>query len=316
MKKRVCLILMMIAVLACSTALACEHKFGSWKTKTSATCTRQGHQFKYCQKCDHWEQRRTPKLPHTPGEMTVTKEPTCTETGRQESICQVCNNLVRYTIKKLPHNDGEMTVTKEPTCTANGTGTYTCIDCGRTRKESIARLGHDWGKMIVTKEATCTKTGTAEEACLRCGSVQKTTIDRLEHPWGEWTIVREPEGKRKGLRAGICTMCGREREESFYWEGTLYEGMEACEEVIHMQEKLRDLGMYKGNIRSGQFGSLTTDAVARFQESIGMKGTGVADAETLGALDIAWEKATGKSAAAALNPEEMASAEEAQAIAE
>ena len=319
MKKKLCLLLALMVMLLASTALAAcprdeDHRYGPWKTKTSATCTRQGHQFKYCTKCDHWEQRRTPKLPHTPGEMTVTKAPTCTETGRQEAVCQVCNNLVRYTIDKLPHNYGEMKVTKEPTCTQNGTGEYTCADCGRVKRENIAKLGHDWGEAKVIKEPTCTKTGTAEETCLRCGTARKSTVEKLEHPWGNWNVTREPQGKRKGVRTGVCAMCGREREEYFYHEGTLYEGMEPCEEVVRMQEKLKDLGFYRGSIRSGQFGDLTTSAVARFQESINLEGSGVADPQTLSALDIAWEKATGKSAAPALKIEEMEAAQQAQPI--
>ncbi|MBE5798897.1 MAG: peptidoglycan-binding protein [Clostridiales bacterium] len=316
MKKRLCLILTLIAVLASSAALACDHKFGPWKTKTSATCTRQEHQFRYCQKCDHWEQRRTAKLPHTPGEMTVTREATCTQTGRQETICQVCNNKVIYTINKLEHSYGEMQVTKEPTCTATGTGTYTCAGCGGTKRETLDKLGHDWGEMQVIKEPTCEKNGSGEKTCQRCDKVTTEQIDRIEHPWGEWTVTREPQGKRKGVRVSTCTMCAREHEEYFYWEGTLYEDMEACEEVIRMQEKLADLGIYKGNIRSGQFGSLTTDAVARFQKSVQLKETGVADPATLEALDIAWEKKTGKKAADTLNQEEMENADQAQEIAE
>ena len=86
MKKSFSVICLLLALLIPASALACEHNYGPWRTKTSATCTRQGHQFKYCLKCDHWEQRHTSKLPHTPGEKTVTKAPTCTETGREENL--------------------------------------------------------------------------------------------------------------------------------------------------------------------------------------------------------------------------------------
>lgn len=280
MKKKLGLLAMLIAMLIASAAMAdCEreedHRYGSWKTKTSATCTRQGHDFRYCSKCDHWEQRWTSKLPHTPGEMTVTKE---------------------------------------PTCTANGTGEHTCMDCGKTRRESIGKLGHDWGKMTVTKAPTCTKTGTGEETCLRCGRVQKSTLEKTEHTFGQWTVTREPLGKRKGLRTSTCSVCERVREETFFHEGTLYEGMEPCEEVVRMQEKLRDLGFYKGSIRSGQFGDLTTSAVARFQRSLNLEGSGIADPQTLSALTIAWEKATGKTDVVTLKPEEMEAAQQVQAI--
>ena len=316
MKKTMSAVFLLMILLIPVSALACEHRFGPWKTKTSATCTREAHQFRYCQKCDHWEQRRTAKLPHTPGEMTVTKEPTCTEKGRQEAVCQVCERLVRYNIDKLPHNDGEMTVTKEPTCTAAGTGEYTCMDCGRTRRETIERLGHDWGAEHVVKEPSCAASGTGEMSCLRCGATQKTKIDKLEHVFGEWTVTIEPQGKRKGTRESTCTLCGRAQQERFYWEGTLYEGMKACEEVIAMQEMLRDLGFYNGSIRSGQFGNLTALAVARFQESVSLNDTGVADPQTIEALEKAWENATGKTVVDTLNVEEMESAVQAQMMAE
>lgn len=315
MKRMLGMTCLLLAMLLPVSALACEHNFGPWKTKTSATCTRQGHQFKYCLKCDHWEQRRTPKLPHTPGEMTVTKEPTCTETGKQEAVCQVCNNLVRYNMKKLPHAYGEMVVTQEPTCVRKGTGAYTCADCGQVKKENLPKLGHDWGEVYTVKEPTCKTTGTGEQSCQRCDAKQTTKIDRLEHVYGEWTVTREPEGKRKGVRESACTLCGKTRQEHFFWEGTLYEGMERCEEVIRMQEKLRDLGYYKGTIRSGQFGELTTAAVARFQADNGMDDSGIADTATLDCLSSAWEAATGKSAAPALDEQEMENAQQAQPIA-
>ena len=320
MKKRLsCLLMMLAAMLFASAALAAcptedAHRYGHWKPKTTATCTRQGHEFRYCTKCDHWEQRRTPKLPHTPGERTVTKPATCTEKGKEEAVCQVCNNVVRYTIPMTEHNYGEMTVTKAPTCTDSGMGEYACVDCGARKRERIAKLGHDLGEMQVTKEATCTKEGTGEQTCQRCGVVSKSKISKTEHAWGEWTVTREPQGKRKGLRTSTCAVCGLVEEENFYWEGTLYENMEACEEVIRLQEKLRDLNFYKGAIRTGKFGEMTTSAVAKFQRSVGLEDTGVADEQTLGALDIVWEKATGKSAAPALEPEEMEAAPQAQTI--
>jgi len=299
MKKKVWFIAWLLcAVLIAATAYAScpteeSHNYGPWKTKTSATCTRQGHQFKYCQKCDHWEQRYTAKLPHTIDAWTVTKEPTCTETGRQEGICSVCNNVVRKTIDKLPHAYGEMVVAKAPTCTQNGRGEYTCKDCGRVKTETIDRLGHDWGETVVTKTPTCKKTGTGEETCKRCQNVRTVKIDRLEHVFGTWTVTKEPDGKTKGTRNAVCTLCGEERTERFYTEGTLYQDMPANEAVIRLQEQLRDLGFYKGNIRSGSFGELTMEAVARFQEQHGMRGHGVADLETLKLIEDEWNKAFG-----------------------
>lgn len=260
MKKRLCLLLALMLVLFASAALAaCEreedHRYGSWQIKTSATCTRQGHQFRYCSRCDHWEQRYTSKLPHTYGETVVTQAPTCTKTGREEAACQVCKYVAKTTLEKLPHNNGEVEVIKAPTCTAQGKGQYTCIDCG---------------------------------------AVTKVTLNSLGHSSDDIKIIKEPQGKRKGQRVYTCSVCAKEIDEYFFWEGTLYEGMEPCEEVVHMQEKLKDLGFYKGSIRSGQYGELTTSAVEKFQKSAKLKVTGVADPKTLSALSIAWEKKTGK----------------------
>ena len=317
MKKMLSMLVMLLIVMNTATALAAcpgKHRYGSWRTKTSATCTRQGHQFKYCQDCDHWEQRRTPKLPHTLGEKTVTKAPTCTETGREEGVCTVCNNVVRNSIEMLEHNYGEMVVTKAPTCTANGTGEYTCADCGKKKRENIAKLGHDMGEMTVIKAPTCTASGTGETACQRCGYAKSVKLDRTEHVFSEWTVTREPQGKHKGRRESVCSICQTKKSESFYWEGTLYEGMAPNEEVIRLQEMLRDLGFYKGNIRSGQFGNLTTSALASFQQSCNLEGTGVADAQTMNVLERAWEAATGKTAVRVLQPEEMQSADEALVV--
>lgn len=311
--------LMLTAMLLAATATAAcpteeAHRYGSWKTKTAATCTRQGHQFRYCQKCDHWEQRYTAKLPHTPGEMTVTKEPTCTETGRQEAVCQVCGNLVKYTIDKLPHVYGDMVVVKAPTCTQSGRGEYTCAACGRVKSETIPKLGHDWGKTVETKAPTCKADGTGTQTCTRCGKTQTVKIDRLTHVYGEWTVTQAPEGRKKGVRESACTLCGAVKTEHFYDADTLYEDMEPCEEVIVLQERLKDLGYYNGSIRSGTFGSLTTTSVARFQRDHGLEDTGLADAATRQAIDSQWEKATGKRVTTTLDAEEMESAAQAQAM--
>lgn len=313
--------LMLTAMLLAATAFAAcpseeAHRYGSWKTKTAATCTRQGHQFRYCQKCDHWEQRYTPKLPHTPGEMTVTKEPTCTETGRQEAVCQVCGNVVRYTIDKLPHDYGDMAVVKEPACTQSGRGEYTCAVCGKTKRETIPKLGHDWGKTVVTKEPTCTAAGSGTRACVRCGRTQAEKIDRLDHVYGAWTVRQEPHGKKQGVREAVCTLCGAVRSEHFYAAGTLYQDMEPCEEVIALQERLKDLGYYNGSIRSGAFGSLTATSVARFQREHGLQETGLADTATRQAIDAEWEKATGKRIVVTLPAEEMENATQAQSLEE
>lgn len=298
MKKKLCLALLLCAVLLASAAYAEheDHHFGSWKTKRNASCRDTGLQFRYCTGCDHWEKRELAKLPHTPGEWTITAEPTCTKKGSKESTCTECGARIRYSIDMLEHAYGDMVIVQEPTCTKDGRGEYTCADCGGKKTEKIPKLGHDWGEITVIKEPTCKKLGSGEVTCQRCGGTQTTKIEKLEHEWGEWTVTREPSGKNKGTRVRTCALCGETVSERFYWEGTLYEDMPACEEVMQLQQMLKDLGYYKGNIRTGKYGSLTGEAVAKYQKDHGLDETTVADPTTLESIAGAWEAETGKSA--------------------
>lgn len=295
-----CLLILLCAVMFASTAWAAcpgdTHSFGSWRTKRSATCHRTGLQFKYCNKCDHWEKRELSKLKHEPDLWEITSEATCTKTGTQEAICLLCGDPIKKTIDMLEHAYGGMAVVKEPTCTMEGRGEYTCADCGRIKAESLDKLGHDWQTTSVSREPTCHAVGSGEKTCQRCGRTQTGRIDKLEHAWGEWTITQEPEGAKQGVRKRSCALCGDEKSERFYYEGTLYLNMEPSEEVIRLQVMLRDMGYYKGSIRSGQFGEMTGRAVGKFQTAIGLPETEVADAKTLEAIALEWEKQTGKSA--------------------
>lgn len=285
-------------VLMSATACAHEdHKFGSYKTKISATCTHTGLQFRYCTGCDHWEKREIPKLPHTLETWTVTQEPTCTAKGMQEAYCTVCNTRVRHFIDMLPHEYGEMEVVVEPTCTQSGKGQYVCASCGRKKGKTLPELGHDWLETRVIEAATCKKAGSAEFVCQRCGKSKTRRVARLEHEWTDWTVKKEPQGKTRGTREGVCALCGETTTQRFYWEGTLYEDMTPNDDVIRLQEMLRDLGYYNGKIRSGTFGSVTGKAVARFQKDNGLEATGVADPETLELIKTRWQEAGGQSAA-------------------
>ena len=299
MKRKLGLLLLLAALgslLSAHALAACEgdHPFGPWKTKRVATCHAAGLAFRYCRKCDHWEQKDLPRPPHTPGEWTVILEPTCTHHGREETYCTVCGDRMRRTTPALPHTDGDMTVEKQATCTADGRGTSICSVCGHKTVETIPRLGHDLGSLVITREPTCKKDGLGEEPCLRCGKAEKVTIPHLEHEFSEWVVVNEPNGRKKGLREHVCVRCGEKKQEHFYLEGTLYEGMTPNEDVIHLQEKLRDLGFYNGSIRTGTFGEKTTQAVTSFQKKHGLNASGIADSETLERLETEWSKLGGR----------------------
>ena len=315
MKKKMLALCLLAVVLTalCATASAHKCSFGSWRVKRSATCTRTGLKFKYCVSCDHWEQSEIPRLPHEVAEWTITREPTCLREGGKEGMCSSCNNLVKYSIDKLEHSYGEMVVTKEPTCTAQGKGERVCSGCERKRILDIDKLGHDWETISVSKEPTCTAQGKGEQRCARCGAERTAKLNMIEHAWGEWTITQEPDGLTKGVKENACTVCGAKGRVRFYHEGTLYQDMEPCEEVIRLQQMLKDLGIYDGPIRSGSYGKQTGNAVGRFQKENGMERTEVADPATIEKIVSAWEAKTGKSDdAEMLNPAEMENAAEAQ----
>lgn len=294
--KRKLLIAFLLCMLTCASALAVctgEHPYGPYVVKRNPSCRDEGLEIKYCQACDHWEKRYTPKLDHVPGEWTVENEPTCSERGSKVTNCLTCGHLQRRFIEKLPHNYGEIEITKEPTCIANGKGTLTCADCGAKETQSVAKLGHDWAVTAATKEPTCHASGKGTETCQRCGKTQKGTLKKLEHVFSEWEITKEPSGKTKGTRKAVCALCGDEKTERFFWEGTLYQDMDPNEDVIRLQEMLRDLGYYNGGIRTGTFGAQTGKAVAAFQKAKGLEATQVADPATREALESEWNKAFG-----------------------
>lgn len=303
MKKKIwaALCLAVVAVMFAAPALAkkvpeseCSgHSFGGWWTKRSATCTQTGLEFRDCRRCYHWEKREIPKLPHTATEWVVAEEATCTYRGSEEATCTVCNTLLRRFIEMKPHNFGEMEITTEPTCRGEGRGEYVCQDCGKKKRETLPSLGHDWEITSVKKEPTCKAAGSGEKTCKRCGRKQEGTLERLEHAFTEWEIEKMPSGKTKGVRKHTCTLCGLEETSRFYEEGTLYQDMEPCEEVMQLQQMLRDLGYYGGKIRSGTFGGNTGGAVAKFQKQHGMASTEVADPATIAAIQSAWEEKTG-----------------------
>ena len=264
MKRILLLAVALFLSLTATCASACEHSYTGWVTKKSATCTRQGHQFKYCRKCDHWEQRYTPKLPHIPDEWVVTKEATCTEKGVMGAHCTVCGGYLR---------------------------------------QEIDKLGHEWETTEVTSEPTCKKTGKGVQVCTRCGKSRKGELPKLSHEWSEWETVREPSGKKKGLRERVCLSCGAKDQENFYAEGWLYEGMPAGPEVIRLQTMLKDLSFYSGSIGNGTFGQLTGKAVYEFQRKNKLKATEVADEATLALIIEKWEAKTGRSASELLSAE-------------
>lgn len=280
-------------VLLSATALACDHVYGGWWTKRNPTCRLEGLEFRDCRKCDHWEKREIPKLRHEADQWVLENEPTCTYRGSESATCTLCGDLIRRFIEVREHNYGEMKVTKAPTCLGEGRGEYACVDCGKKKRETLESLGHDYAVSEAKTPATCKSAGYGVLACQRCSRTKNGEIPRLEHAYTEWDIEKMPSGKNKGVRHRECTLCGKKVTEKFFEEGTLYQEMEPCEEVMKLQKMLRDLDYYGGTIRSGTYGANTGKAVAKFQKQNGLASTEVADPATIAAITAAWEAKTG-----------------------
>ena len=266
MKKH--LFILAACLLCCLLAFCCsaladddngdEHPMGAWFYKIEPTCTRKGQMWRNCLTCDHWEQKWVSALPHTPDNWVVSKEPTCTQKGVAHATCTVCG--------------------------------------GSLRKE-LDKLGHDWQVTNATVQPTCLKGGKGEQTCSRCGKTKNGAIKALGHDWGEWTVTKIPTGKKRGTRERVCTRCGKKQTENFHEEGSLYEGVKkASDDVIRLQVMLRDLGYYKGNIKSGSFGAKTGEAVGAFQKDNGLTKTNVADVACIELIRQKWEEATGQKA--------------------
>ena len=196
--------------------------------------------------------------------------------------------------KPQDHQYGEWQTVVEPGCIKSGRREAVCEVCGYAKKEMLAVLGHEWGELTTKKAPTCTKEGVGERVCLRCNQAKQVKLGKIEHTWGEWSIKSKPEAGKQGIRESVCSVCSVKHSEAFYLDGTLYEGMKPCSEVTYLQLMLSDLGYYEGSVGGGQYGELTTSAVAHFQRSVLLEGSGVADPQTQSALKIIWEKQTGK----------------------
>ena len=138
------------------TTNTCSHTFGSWVTKTPATCTADG-----------------------------LKQRTCTKN---------CGKVESEVITKLGHSYTS-SVTKAATCTATGVRTYKCSRCTSSYTESIAKTGHTYTTGYEAAHPhknykKCTTCGTYEYTgttqylynCASCTNLTVPTITSITSP--------------------------------------------------------------------------------------------------------------------------------------
>ena len=96
-------------------------------------------------------------------------EATCAKEGRVVSRCRVCGEEKTETLKKKAHTWGKWQETKEATCESRGEETRKCRVCGKRDTRKTDRKAHTWGKWTVTKEPTDFSMGARTRACRVCG---------------------------------------------------------------------------------------------------------------------------------------------------
>ena len=139
------------------------------------------------------------------------------------------------------------------------------------------QLGEFGSPTIKNLEATVVKTtsvyATALESAQKIGTInagEDITITAYTSKW-----ARISYGGRLGylLKAHVSNAAYT----------TLKSGSSSSSDVLKLQKTLEDMGYFDGT-PAGNYGSLTTSAVTRFQTQLGINATGVADVATLRVL--------------------------------
>lgn len=128
----------------------------------AATCTAEGYTGDtYCAGCGEKLALGIvlPKIDHTFGEWTVTKEPTETATGEKERICSGCGAIDKAEIPVLGHTHSYGKDWK-----SDADNHWHECDCGE--KADVA--AHIYGDWTITKAATATEAGSREKYCTVC----------------------------------------------------------------------------------------------------------------------------------------------------
>ena len=213
------------SVQSFKTTNSCTHTFGSWVTKTAATCTADGLKQRTCSKCGKVESATITKLGHS-YTSSVTKAATCTTTGVRTYKCSRCTSSYTESIAKIAHSYTS-SITTQPTCTTTGIRTYKCSGCSASYTESIAKTGHSYttgyeaahphkNYKKCTVCSTVEYTGTTQYlcSCLSCTNLVAPTITvttsqpninkAVTFSWvaspkdklaGYWVQIAGPDGK-------------------------------------------------------------------------------------------------------------------------
>ena len=144
------------------------HSYGSWYTKTAATCTSGGTEERKCS-CGATETRSTSALGHNYGYWETDRNATCTEDGTEARICSRCGGAEYRNVSALGHDfSSEWTTDIQPTCIAEGSKSRHCTRCDeKTDVTTIEKTYHSYNTDII--HPTFEDGGYMIHTCSVCG---------------------------------------------------------------------------------------------------------------------------------------------------
>jgi len=159
------------------------HNYGTWQTRTAATCEGTGEDYRVCANgCNIEETRTVASLGHDYAiEWTVDIAAKCEEKGSESRHCSRCSATTdNRDIPETGHSFTEWKTRTEAQCETKGEEYRICQNgCGKEETKPIDELGHDWDDGTITKNPTETETGNKLYTCKRCPATKNETLPML-----------------------------------------------------------------------------------------------------------------------------------------
>ena len=191
-----------------------SHSYGSWYTKTSATCTSGGTEERKCS-CGATESRSTSALGHSYGYWETDRAATCTDGGTEVRICSRCSNAEYRSTSATGHSYGYWETDREATCTEEGTEVRICSKCNDAEYRTVSALGHNYSsEWTIDKPATCSAEGSKSRHCTRCDAkTEVTAIAKIAHTYTSKVV--KPTLTEQGYTLHKCSVCGYSYKDNY-----------------------------------------------------------------------------------------------------
>lgn len=186
-----------------------QHESDDWIILSSATCSKDGLEVKYCKYCNEVIEKNVLKAKgHNYSDWDYIKQASCEDNGEREKTCFNCMNVVKEVVSATGHNYQQKTV--KPTCLEDGFTAQICENCGDIKdKTNIIKVkGHSNTKWVIEKDATCEENGKLALLCTDCNKIIDTTISPASHNME--TIIIKSTCTENGYTLHKCKNCNFE----------------------------------------------------------------------------------------------------------